>query len=160
MTLSYTSRPPFEQAAKLIETLQLPPRAGFQWSMENFKAEWQHTEIRALLKSESELLSLICFRALPDADEISIVATDPKFHGQGFAKKLLQEFFKERADAMRLGGVFSREIWLEVHEHNQAARNLYEKLGFRQVGSRPAYYADQGAAVLYTLEPTEHGLNL
>ena len=32
-------------------------------------------------------------------------------------------------------------IVLEVNEHNIAARNLYRRAGFRQVGRRPGYYA-------------------
>ena len=32
-------------------------------------------------------------------------------------------------------------VFLEVRESNQAARGLYSKLGFRETGSRPAYYS-------------------
>jgi len=35
-------------------------------------------------------------------------------------------------------------LWLEVRASNQAARALYESLGFRQVGRRRDYYPDQG----------------
>lgn len=41
---------------------------------------------------------------------------------------------------------------LEVRRSNAAARGLYEKNGFEQVGVRRRYYADNGEdAVLYTL---------
>ena len=36
-------------------------------------------------------------------------------------------------------------LWLEVRASNQAARTLYESLGFQQVGRRRDYYPDQGA---------------
>jgi ribosomal-protein-alanine N-acetyltransferase len=40
-------------------------------------------------------------------------------------------------------------VWhLEVREGNAAARNLYQKLGFVEVGRRRAYYSDQETAVL------------
>jgi ribosomal-protein-alanine N-acetyltransferase len=44
-----------------------------------------------------------------------------------------------------------KEIWLEVHEGNDAARKLYEKQGFVAEGRRPRYYRDGGSAILYTL---------
>jgi ribosomal-protein-alanine acetyltransferase len=34
----------------------------------------------------------------------------------------------------------SEAVFLEVRESNEAARRLYEKLGFRQTGRRPGYY--------------------
>jgi len=34
------------------------------------------------------------------------------------------------------------KIFLEVRESNQAARYLYEKLGFKETGRRKAYYSD------------------
>ena len=43
-------------------------------------------------------------------------------------------------------------ILLEVRESNRAARGLYEKRGFREVGRRRSYYADPVEdAILYTL---------
>ena len=41
---------------------------------------------------------------------------------------------------------------LEVREHNTAARSLYAKLGFNDVGKRKNYYIDpQDDAILCTL---------
>ncbi len=34
--------------------------------------------------------------------------------------------------------------WLEVRKSNTAARRLYEKLGFREMGIRKRYYTDTG----------------
>ena len=34
------------------------------------------------------------------------------------------------------------EVWLEVRASNQAARGLYKKVGFKEVGLRPRYYPD------------------
>ncbi len=43
-------------------------------------------------------------------------------------------------------------ILLEVRESNLAARGLYEKQGFREVGRRRTYYADPAEdAILYAL---------
>jgi [ribosomal protein S18]-alanine N-acetyltransferase len=43
-------------------------------------------------------------------------------------------------------------ILLEVRKSNLAARGLYEKQGFREVGRRRTYYADpEEDAILYAL---------
>jgi ribosomal protein S18 acetylase RimI-like enzyme len=42
------------------------------------------------------------------------------------------------------------EFWLEVHQENLPAQNFYEKAQFEAVGTRPYYYRDGGAALLYT----------
>ncbi|MVA98196.1 GNAT family N-acetyltransferase [Nitratireductor sp. CAU 1489] len=48
---------------------------------------------------------------------------------------VLRELYAQRAEA----------LFLEVDETNRAAVALYRKLGFSQVGARPAYYAQKTA---------------
>ncbi|MBL7543588.1 MAG: GNAT family N-acetyltransferase [Bdellovibrionaceae bacterium] len=43
------------------------------------------------------------------------------------------------------------EVWLEVHEDNQSAIQLYERHGFKKVGLRSRYYPDGKSAVNYSL---------
>jgi ribosomal-protein-alanine N-acetyltransferase len=68
----------------------------------------------------------------PTADEAEIVdlTVEPAHHRKGVASALLRAFL-----AGRQGRVF-----LEVRPSNSAARRLYERFGFREVGRRPAYY--------------------
>ena len=40
------------------------------------------------------------------------------------------------------------DIFLEVGVDNAAARGLYGRLGFREVGRRPAYYTPTGDALI------------
>lgn len=44
------------------------------------------------------------------------------------------------------------ELFLEVDETNRAATALYERMGFRTVGRREAYYADRTAALTMRLD--------
>ena len=44
-----------------------------------------------------------------------------------------------------------RTIHLEVREGSTAARSLYRRDGFREVGRRPAYYRYSEDAILYSL---------
>lgn len=49
--------------------------------------------------------------------------------------------------------ILKRVHWLtlEVRESNQAARQLYEKFGFKKIGTRPGYYADgEDAVIMWT----------
>ncbi|MGE0762036.1 MAG: GNAT family N-acetyltransferase [Bdellovibrionales bacterium] len=90
-----------------------------------------------------KLHALVLLRDQGQVWDIVVLATNPGRQRQGDMTRLL----KSVAD-LRPQGV---ELWLEVHEANLAAQNLYKKLGFRQVGERRKYYQDGGAAVLYTL---------
>ncbi|HEY1152975.1 MAG TPA: ribosomal-protein-alanine N-acetyltransferase RimI, partial [Pseudolabrys sp.] len=42
----------------------------------------------------------------------------------------------------RLAGIGVTAVFLEVSENNAAARRLYARAGFREVGRRPNYYRD------------------
>lgn len=68
--------------------------------------------------------------------EILTLAVDPDRRRNGLAKRLVT-----RAEAtVRAFGC--GRFFLEVSERNEAARALYDRLGFRVTGMRPVYYAD------------------
>jgi [ribosomal protein S18]-alanine N-acetyltransferase len=74
------------------------------------------------------------------ADELHIlnVAVHPDFRKQGYASALVRHILEvARRDKARV-------VMLEVRVSNHGARSLYRKLGFREVGMRPKYYADNG----------------
>ena len=56
----------------------------------------------------------------------------------------------------RLAGMGVRSLFLEVDEGNAAARRLYERAGFAEVGRRKAYYqkADGSAATALVMKRT------
>ena len=62
------------------------------------------------------------------------LCVDPKYRQLGYGEKLLDAVLSQAA------GAEVREIFLEVRPSNRKAIALYEKKGFRQVASRPAYY--------------------
>ena len=59
---------------------------------------------------------------------------DPKFRQLGYGEGLLEEILE------RAGNAEVKEVFLEVRPSNSKAIALYNKKGFRQVASRPAYY--------------------
>ncbi|MCL2654250.1 MAG: tRNA (adenosine(37)-N6)-threonylcarbamoyltransferase complex transferase subunit TsaD [Coriobacteriia bacterium] len=74
------------------------------------------------------------------------VVCDPAWRRQGLATRLLQACF-EAARARATG-----TATLEVRRSNEAARQLYERLGFKRVGTRPGYYPGGEDALIYNRE--------
>jgi ribosomal-protein-alanine acetyltransferase len=66
-----------------------------------------------------------------DAGEVEVlnIAVCPSFRRRGIATRLLRS-------------IRANHLILEVRESNLAARTLYEKLGFREIGRRDKYYDD------------------
>jgi [ribosomal protein S18]-alanine N-acetyltransferase len=65
----------------------------------------------------------------PAEREILNIAVASRFRRLGIATRLLKQERRHRATH-----------YLEVRESNTAARQLYEKIGFLEVGKRPDYY--------------------
>jgi [ribosomal protein S18]-alanine N-acetyltransferase len=85
------------------------------------------------------------------ADELHIlnIAVHPELRKHGHASLLVRHILAAARAAK------ARVVSLEVRVSNHAARSLYQKFGFREVGVRPKYYADNGEdAVLMDLEMT------
>ncbi|MFT5181119.1 MAG: ribosomal-protein-alanine N-acetyltransferase [Alphaproteobacteria bacterium] len=83
-------------------------------------------------------LGFIIGRAIADEGEVLTLCVSPAARRQGIATALmvkLQELLAPR-----------RRIILEVAITNRPARDLYQSLGFREVGRRPAYYRRGGKA--------------
>lgn len=77
----------------------------------------------------------ILMRAVADEAEILTLAVRPEARRAGEGGRLVREGL---VGAAELGAV---RVFLEVAEDNSAARALYAKAGFVEVGRRPGYYA-------------------
>ena len=62
------------------------------------------------------------------------IAVHPDFRRRGIAEELVMKLVEE----LKVRG--NHSLMLEVRVSNDPARNLYEKLGFQQVGLRKNYY--------------------
>lgn len=113
----------------------------FYWPKDLLGAEMATAEAVGIFSGE-QLAGFVLFRDLPEAWEISLVASHPQFRRQGYMEKL----FAYLIDAKGQG----KELWLEVHEENVPAQKLYEKMGFKEVRRRPRYYKDGATAILYS----------
>ena len=87
----------------------------------------------ALIGTQQAGFSL-CRAAGPEV-ELLLIAVSPQARRQGIGQRLL---LRAQEDAVARGAT---EIFLEVREDNHAAKYLYERAGFSQVGRRPDYYS-------------------
>lgn len=123
-----------------IESLRSPQ---FDWTVETVRSL---PGVQIFVAVENGAQSFIAYRANPDAFEILALATRPGSTGRGIMIQTYTEWLKVLSSEK----VTQRAIWLEVHEDNAPALNLYLKLGFRETGRRPKYYKDQKSAILMT----------
>jgi len=91
------------------------------------------------LDQADEAIGFIIGRAIADEGEVLTLCVSPSARRQGVATALVGELKKLLAPC--------RRIFLEVAISNQEARDLYENLGFQEVGRRPAYYHRDGKTV-------------
>lgn len=115
-----------------------------------FQNPWSEELIRRELENEWSTILVACDSSLPGSpiagfvifwavhDEIHVlnVAVDPTRRRRGVARALLGEMLSR---ARERGASLAT---LEVRTGNGPALGLYESLGFRRIGVRPRYYAD------------------
>lgn len=77
--------------------------------------------------------ALIIARVAADEAEILTLAVHPSARRQGQGMALLRAALRRAA---------TRAVYLEVSNTNAAARGLYQRAGFVEVGQRRRYYAD------------------
>ncbi len=91
-----------------------------------------------------EAQGLLVFQRVGDEAEVYRIAVRPAARGRGLGRWLLGRLLAQAGP----GGL--RRAHLEVRESNEAARRLYARAGFAEVGRRPGYYRDpREDAVLY-----------
>jgi len=92
-----------------------------------------------------ELAGYLMAWCLGETCELHRIATAPKLRKKGVAETLLKALLKE---SQKRG---AKEVLLEVDSRNEAALNLYKKLGFKTVGERKNYYGPNTKALILKL---------
>ncbi|MBI3182007.1 MAG: ribosomal protein S18-alanine N-acetyltransferase [Myxococcales bacterium] len=134
-----------------MEPVDLPAvdaleRAAFRnpWSLELMRRELTHEWSTIYLAEEADaaggkrLLGFMVFWLVHDEVHVLNVAVAPAQRRRGVGRALLQAAL-ERGRRHRC--VLAT---LEARRSNAAALGLYKSFGFREVGVRPNYYADDG----------------
>ena len=112
----------------------------------SFNRGWSEHEFEQLLTdSGRKSIGFILSRRAADEAEILSVAVARAWRGRGHSRAMLDLHLR------RLAGLGCRAVFLEVEENNAPARKLYTRAGFREVGKRPAYYAQSGGKAALVL---------
>jgi ribosomal-protein-alanine N-acetyltransferase len=85
---------------------------------------------------KSQIVAYAFIRRVADELHILKIAVTPARRGHGIATWFLNSCFTM---GTRQG---ANSVYLEVRPSNIPAVELYEKLGFKEIGRRPKYYAD------------------
>lgn len=125
---------------------------------DSFVAPWSADEITkdvtaggnvyvAVALADDERAGYAEIRMIAGEAQIYNIAIASEFRRKGIGEALLRHLIdKADADGCKL-------VTLEVRSGNEAAMELYKKLGFREVGRRKGYYAKGGEdAVLMDLD--------
>ncbi len=110
----------------------------------SFDAPWDADSYRTLLAGEltlawrcdvaGRLAGALLVRCVAGEGEVLRLAVDPDARRRGHARALLAHACAALAPHLPYG------LHLEVRASNDAAISLYRRMGFREVGRRPAYY--------------------
>ena len=125
-------------------------RASFvnPWTREMYLAELENRGVSycyVIRDISQQVIGFCSFWRVLDELHINNVAIAPAHRGVGAGTALLSAVLREGA---RLG---AQRASLEVRRSNDAARRLYERLGFSVAGVRRAYYSNpvEDALVLW-----------
>ena len=127
------------------------------WSRESFEVEFTPGTNAVALVAEvgAELSGYMISWLIVDELHIGNLAVAPRLQGRGVAKAMLQRVI---SDAAAGGAVLAS---LEVRASNDAARALYEGLGFRPAAVRQRYYENNGEdAIVMILDVTPEDVRL
>jgi ribosomal-protein-alanine N-acetyltransferase len=120
-------------------------RQMYAWELQNRSV----CHIYVVRMHECEVAGFCAFWLVLDEIHINNVALRPQFRGRGIGTALLRHVL---AEARRLG---ARRATLEVRASNEAARRLYERLGFYVAATRRDYYTNpvEDALILWRDDP-------
>jgi ribosomal-protein-alanine acetyltransferase len=121
------------------------------WDAAAYERLRANPAVQAWLLEEApgEAVGLLAFQRVGAEAEVYRIGVRPAARGRGLGRWLL-------ARLLEAGG--PRRVHLEVREGNAAARRLYLRAGFAEVGRRPGYYRQpREDAVLYAWQAAAGG---
>lgn len=122
----------------------------YPWSAQQYAGSLAAGHRFFLLCDGTAILAWAVVMVVLDEAELLNIATNRAHQRQGHASNLLRQLIDTLAHAQ------CRVLRLEVRSGNTAARQLYQRLGFRDSGLRKGYYrAEHGRedAVLMEIAP-------
>ena len=114
------------------------------WSSQSFLSEFSNKTSSNWVYMKNNRVIGYLFGWKIDYDyHINNIAVDLSERRKGIAEKMIDNI---------IFNLNIKNIFLEVSNLNRVAISLYQKLGFKESGSRIKYYHDGSDAILYELE--------
>lgn len=120
-----------------IDAVEIIEKESFSipWSENAFKESLsQPYAMFYVAEYNGEMAGYVGMYKVFNQGDITNIAVLEKYRGKGIGTALLNELFKEAEKS----GI--KDITLEVRKSNTIARNLYEKLDFKEIGTRKNFY--------------------
>lgn len=139
-------RPATTRDADVIASIASRSSGAALWPRDHYRQVIAMPDeyIVLVVERESQLVGFVIARIIVDEIEIQNIAVEPESRLRGIASQMVSKTLDAAASRGFVNAL------LEVRESNKAARNLYERHGFLQVGRREKYYFDpEEAALLY-----------
>lgn len=130
-------RPATPADVPAIRALEQGAETAAHWSTRDYDALFAPDAPKRLAlvtEDHGQLCAFIVANCATDDWEIENVVVDRAHRRRGIASELVRQIV-QRAQAAH-----ATSVLLEVRESNLAARQLYSKLGFSEIGRRAAYY--------------------
>ncbi len=127
---------------------------GWTWTPGRVLREICNRETVTAVACEGQRVVAFAIMYFGDEDaHLNLLAVKPEFQGKGVGRRLMDWL---RTSCLTAG---IKNVQLELRSTNHAARLFYRRVGFREVGQVPFYYAEREAAVKMSLglgvRPTE-----
>jgi [ribosomal protein S18]-alanine N-acetyltransferase len=126
---------------------------GEHWPLNTYRQELNspNSHFVGVMNAAGVLIGMGCFWAILDEAHITLLAVHPEWRRQGCGQQILGGLL---AQAVKIGMLHST---LEVRGSNQAAIDLYQKMGFESLGWRTKYYQNpEEDAVVMWLRGLQH----
>ena len=105
------------------------------WSEKSISSELENALALWLVALEGETVTgYVGSQTVLGWTDMMNVAVHPDYRRRGIGEALVEELI------VRLKAMGNECLTLEVRASNEPAKQLYDKLGFREVGRRPNYY--------------------
>jgi ribosomal-protein-alanine N-acetyltransferase len=141
--LSEEAEPTFQIYKRIIELNSQP--IGGNWEFHQFKEEVHQQKVLGAFNNLNEILGFLVFSQLQAGEyDILLLGVSPDYLRQKIMTRLFTHFIDHYS---------AKKCYVEVHEKNLAALNLYLSLNFNKVGVRKNFYGQGESAYLLALEP-------
>ena len=115
------------------------------WNYNILKEELQADNSKYIVAKNSitgKILGFAGIKIILDDAEIMNIVTRKDFRNLGIGSKLLS-YLIDICTSLNLNSIF-----LEVHENNKIAQNLYNKYGFKNIYLRKNYYNNNAGIIM------------